>query len=93
MSCKPGVTGSIPGFSQSVDESLSRGTVFWHALKPEPLPVEPSGAPGHKNHKNHKPTRPVLVKAKKPDHKQRDKPMSCKPGVAGSIPGFSQSVV
>ena len=22
----------------------------------------------------------------------RDKPMSCKPGVAGSIPGFSQSV-
>ena len=48
MSCKPGVAGSIPGFSQSI-----RGPVFWDALKPGPLPVEPSGVPGHK--KNTKP--------------------------------------
>ena len=29
------------------DETLSRCPVYRDALKPEPLPVEPSGAPGH----------------------------------------------
>ena len=47
-------------------ETLSRG-----ALKSEPLPVEPSGAPGHKKPpQNYKPTRPVLIKAKEHGHKQ-----------------------
>ena len=51
MSCQPGITGSIHGFSQSVGETLSRCPVYRDALKPEPLPVEPSGAPGHKTTK------------------------------------------
>ena len=31
---------------------LSRCPVFWDALKPEPLPVEPSGVPGHRTTKS-----------------------------------------
>ena len=45
---------------------LSCGSVFWDALKPEPLPVRPSG----------KPTRPVLVIAKERSYKQLPAPIS-----------------
>ena len=31
-----------------LDETLSCWPVFWEALKPEQLPVEPSGVPGHR---------------------------------------------
>ena len=47
----PGVLSSIPGFPSLVDETLRCGPVFLDALKPEPLPVEPSGAPRHKTTK------------------------------------------
>ena len=30
------------------DEHLSGSPIFWDALNPEPLPVEPSGATGYK---------------------------------------------
>ena len=141
MPCKPGVAGSISGFSRRTisvepsgvpvilintqiinppgpvlvsthgkttkslcffclsDETLSRCPVFWDALKPEPLPVEPSGVPGQRTTKSINPpgqywysqgTRPQTIQC---SHRGvGDKPMSCKPGVAGSIPGFSQSV-
>ena len=46
MSYNLGVAVSIPSFSQSVGWDF-----FWDALKPEPLPIEPSGVPGHKNNK------------------------------------------
>ena len=58
----------------------------------KPLLVEPSGVP------HIKPTQ-ILNKPGgtglypgKPQKGVGDKPMSCKPGVAGSIPSFSQSV-
>ena len=55
----------IPATPSLSDETLRRGLVFWDALKAEPLPFEPSSAPGHSKHtQNNKPTRPVLVKAK-----------------------------
>ena len=44
----PGFLSLIPGSPSLPDESLSCGPVFWDALKPEPLPVEPLGAPSHK---------------------------------------------
>ena len=34
------------------DETLSCCPVFWDALKPEPLPVEPSGVPGQSTTKS-----------------------------------------
>ena len=42
---------SYEHFSLS-DGTLSRCPVFRDALKPEPLPVEPSGVPGHRTTKN-----------------------------------------
>ena len=45
-------TGSIPGFSQSVGWDFKPLPVFWDALKPESLPVEPSGVPGHRTTKS-----------------------------------------
>ena len=69
ISCKPGVAGSISGSPSLSDETLSWGPIFWEALKSDPLPVEPSGAPGYKQ-QDHKPTRPVLVIAKEHGHKQ-----------------------
>ena len=42
---EPRVRFGSPSLS---DEPLSRGPVFRDALKPEPLPVEPLCAPGHK---------------------------------------------
>ena len=47
MSCKAGVKVRLPASCLS-DEILNHGPVFSDALKPEPLPVEPSGAPRHK---------------------------------------------
>ena len=41
----------FPASSSLSDETLSRYPVFWDALKPEPLPVEPSGVPGHRTTK------------------------------------------
>ena len=94
MPCKQGVAGSIPGSSQSAGWDLKPWLVFWDALKPEPLPVEPSGAPGHyENHKKHKPIRPVLVIAKEHGHTQENYVSgSICQGAPGLIPGFSQSV-
>ena len=62
----------FPASPSLSDETFSRCPVFWDALKPEQLPVEPSGIPGHKNHKKHKPTRPVLVIAKEHGHTQEN---------------------
>ena len=41
---------SLPSPSLS-DKTFSRCPVFLDALKPEPLPVEPSGVPGHRTTK------------------------------------------
>ena len=60
----PGVQSSIPGSPSLPDETLSCGPIFWKALKPEPLPVEPSGAPDHKTTKNINSPGPVLVPGK-----------------------------
>ena len=47
-----------------LDDTLRCGTVFWDTLKPEPLPIDPSGAPGHKITENIISPGPVLVTAK-----------------------------
>ena len=59
-----GSQARFPASPSLSDETLSHGpsSSEWDALKPEPLPFEPSGAHGQKI--NHKPTRPVLFIAK-----------------------------
>ena len=42
----------FPASPSLSDETLSRCPVFWDALKPEPLPVEPSGVPGQRTTKS-----------------------------------------
>ena len=42
----------FPASPSLSDETLSRCPVFWDALKPEPLPVEPSGVPAHRTTKS-----------------------------------------
>ena len=42
----------FPASPSLSDETLSHCPVFRDALKPEPLPVEPSGVPGHRTTKN-----------------------------------------
>ena len=81
MSCKPGVAGSIPGFSitsLSVDAfGSSRHIINTQIINPPgPVLVSTHG----------KATKSFLgIRSRGVG----DKPMSCKPGVAGSIPGFS----
>ena len=57
----PRVKSLIPGSPSLLDEILRRGPIFWDALKPEPLPVKPSGAPRHKNHTTRNPSSLALV--------------------------------
>ena len=42
----------FPASPSLSDETLSRCPVFLDALKPEPLPVEPLGVPGHRTTKS-----------------------------------------
>ena len=54
LALNPGVLNSITGSPSLLDDTVSHGPIFWHALKAEPLLVKPSGEPGHKTSlKNH----------------------------------------
>ena len=72
MPCKPGVAGSIPGFTIKTTFGEPLGVPV---IKPIQILNQPGG---------------TGLYTGKPQKGVGDKPMSCKPGVAGSISGFSQ---
>ena len=65
MSCKPGVAGSIPGFSQSVGWDFKPLPRLLRRFKTRTTAGWAFGSSWTKNHKKHKPTRPVLVQPRK----------------------------